>query len=191
MLAFLRAVTWNVWPALAEAGVLAPDFSLGAAKLNYLAQRLEQLAIVPNLMGCIDVPVACSAVVVATVVMVWVCGAVGYLEPVVAVVVATVVMVWVCGSVGYLEPVVAVVVATVVLVWVCGSVGYLEPAVIGCMLLIGLIVALAAFGIDQWWLRSRTKESRCQDRAQSAASSDTSRGMLMQPLLAEDELTGY
>ena len=168
MLAFLRAVTWNVWPALAEAGVLAPDFSLGAAKLNYLAQRLEQLAIVPNLMGCIDVPVACSAVVVATVVMVWVCGAVGYLEPVVA-----------------------VVVATVVLVWVCGSVGYLEPAVIGCMLLIGLIVALAAFGIDQWWLRSRTKESRCQDRAQSAASSDTSRGMLMQPLLAEDELTGY
>jgi len=196
-LAFLRAVTWNVWPALANAGVLPPNFSLGAAKLDYLAQRvverafvqvmttllvaltfgiavpvvggacavaafvqllhhrhvlgqivglgrLEQPAVVPNLMGCTDIP-ASSAVVI---------------------------------------------VVTVTLVWVCGIVGYLEPAVIGCMLLIDLCVALGACGIAAWRERSYSKAPvQHQDRAQSTASSDTSRGMLMESLLAEDEVT--
>jgi hypothetical protein len=196
-LAFLRAMTWNVWPALANAGVLPPDFSLGAAKLDYLAQRvverafvqvmttllvaltfgiavpvvggacavaafvqllhhrhvlgqivslgrLEQPTVVPNLMGCTDIPVSCAVVVVAT----------------------------------------------VVLVWVCGIVGYLDPAVIGCMLVISLMMALAACGIAALWQRSRSKApSQHQDRAQSTASSDTSRGMLMESLLAEDEIT--
>jgi hypothetical protein len=196
-LGFLRAVTWNVWPALSNAAVLPPDFSLGAAKLDYLAQRvverafvqvmtallvaltfgiavpvvggacavaafvqllhhrhvlgqivglgrLEQPAVVPNLMGCTDIP-ASSAVVI---------------------------------------------VVTVTLVWVCGIVGYLEPAVIGCMLLIYLCVALGACGIAAWRERSYSKAPvQHQDRAQSTASSDTSRGMLMESLLAEDEVT--
>ena len=43
-LEFLRTMTWNVWPALADAGVLAPNFSLGAAKLDYLAQRVVERA---------------------------------------------------------------------------------------------------------------------------------------------------
>jgi len=124
-LAILRAVTWNVWPALADARVQFSDLSLGAAKLDYLAQRVverafvqlmptllvaltfgiavplvggacvvaafvhllhhrhvlgqivslgstEQPAVVPNLMGCTDVPVGCLIVVVVTVLLVWV-----------------------------------------------------------------------------------------------------------------------
>ena len=190
-------MTWNVWPTLADAGVLPPNFSLGVAKLDFLAQRvverafvqviatfiialtfdiavpvvggacavaafvqrlhhrhvlgqivglgrLEQPAVVPNLMGCTEIP-ASSAVVI---------------------------------------------VVTVILVWVCGIVGYLEPAVIGCVLLIGLCVAYAACGIAVWWQKSRSKAPvQHQDRAQSTASSDTSQGMLMESLLAEDEIT--
>ena len=195
-LAFLRAMTWNVWPALANANALPLEFSLGAAKLDNLAQRvverafvqimvtllvaltfgiavpavgfacavaafvqllhhrhvlgqivslgrLEQPAVVPNLMGCTDVPVSCAVVVVVT----------------------------------------------VVLVWVCGAVGYLEPALIECMLLAGLGLALAACGLTAWWQRSRREApSQHQDRAPSTASSDTSRGMLMESLLAEDQV---
>jgi len=48
-----------------------------------LLGRLERPAVVPNLMGCTDVPVSCTSVVVVTVVLVWVCGAVGYLNPVI------------------------------------------------------------------------------------------------------------
>jgi len=192
-LAFLRAVTWNVWPALANARVLLPTFSLGTAKVDYLAQRvverafvqviatlivgltfgiavpavggacavaafvhllhhwyvlgqivelgrLEQPAIVPNLMGCTDVPVSCAVVVVLT----------------------------------------------VVLVWVCGAVGYLEPFVLGITILIGLSMALAACGVAAWWLSHRRQVPYSQkDRAQSTASSDSSRGMLIESLLAE------
>lgn len=45
-LPFRQAVTWNVWPSFANAGVLAPDISLGAAKLDYLARRVVERAFV-------------------------------------------------------------------------------------------------------------------------------------------------
>jgi Leucine-rich repeat (LRR) protein len=195
-LAFFRMMTWNVWPTLADAGVLPPDFSLGASKLDYLAQRvverafvqimvtllvaltfgiavpavggacavaafvqvlhhrhvlgqivglgrLEQPVIVPNLMGCTDVPVGCAAVITVT----------------------------------------------VMLVWVCGAISYLEPVVVGAMLLFGLIVALLASCIASLCLKSRTKVPRPKvDRAPSIASSDTSQGVLLESLIASDVL---
>ena len=194
-LMFLHAVTWNVWPALANAGVLSPDFTLGASKLDYLAQRvverafmqvlttllvaltfgiavpsvggacavaafvhllhhrhvlgqivglgrLEQPAVVPNIMGCTDVPVACSPIVVVT----------------------------------------------VVLVWVCGTVGYLEPAVIGCMLLSGLILASAACGVAAWWRRYHMKAPQHEDQAQSTVSSDVSQAIQMETLFGAPKI---
>ena len=39
-------MTWNVWPSLSKAGVLNPTFYLGAAKLDYLAQRVVERAFV-------------------------------------------------------------------------------------------------------------------------------------------------
>ena len=153
----LRAVTWNVWPVLASAGVLASNFSLRTNKLDHLAQRvveraflqlmatlivaltfgiavpavggacavaafvhllhhrhvlgqivslgrLERPAIVPNLMGCMDIPLSCSLVVVAMVVLVWMCGAVSYLDPAVLGVTFLIgfsVMLAVCGGVAW------------------------------------------------------------------------------------------
>ena len=194
-LAFFRAVTWNVWPTLADASVLPPNFSLGAAKLDFLAQRvverafvqliatliialtfgiavpvvggacavaafvqllhhrhvlgqvvglgrLEQPAVVPNLMGCTEIP-ACSAVVI---------------------------------------------VVTVLLVWVCGIVGYLEPAVIGCMLLIGLCVAFAACGIAVWWQKSRSEAPRGQNHVRCTGSSDVSEGMQIESIFGGPEI---
>ena len=182
---------------LANAGVLASDFFLGAAKVDYLAQRvverafvqltvtllvaltfgiavpavggacalaasvhllhhrhvlgqtvslgrLEQPFLVPNLVGCTDIPVNCAVVVVAT----------------------------------------------VVLVWVSGAVGYLDPTVVGCMPLAGLFVAAAACGGAARWRNCRNCRNsilRRQDRAQRTASSDTSRGMLMASLISDDE----
>jgi Leucine-rich repeat (LRR) protein len=192
-LTFFHAVTWNVWPVLADAGVLPPDFSLGAAKLDYLAQRvverafvqmmatflaaltfgiavpivggacavaafvqllhhrhvlgqivelgrLEQPAVVPNLMGCTDIPIVCALVIVTT----------------------------------------------VVLVWVCGAMGYLDSAVIGVMLSIGIIMGWTVCALVAWWRHCRVKSPRHQDRAKSTASSDTPRGVLMESLLADD-----
>jgi len=193
-LAFLRAVTWNVWPALAEACVLAPDFSLGVAKLDNLAQRvverafvqvmvtllvaltfgiavplvggtcaiaafvqllhhrhvlgqivalgrLEQPAVVPNLFGCTDVPLS-GAVVVAV---------------------------------------------TVVLVWVCGTIAYLEPIVIGVTLMIGpILVVLAANGGTVWRRSSRSKALSHRDREQSIGSSCSPQGLLMESLIPKE-----
>jgi uncharacterized membrane protein YciS (DUF1049 family) len=173
--------------------VLPPDFSLGAAKLDYLAQRvverafvqmmatflaaltfgiavpivggacavaafvqllhhrhvlgqivelgrLEQPAVVPNLMGCTDIPIVCALVIVTT----------------------------------------------VVLVWVCGAMGYLDSAVIGVMLSIGIIMGWTVCALVAWWRHCRVKSPRHQDRAKSTASSDTPRGVLMESLLADD-----
>ena len=200
-LAFLRAVTWNVWPVLSDAGVLSPDFSLGVFKLDYLALRIVERAFVQVtatliilLTFGIAVPVVGGACVVTAFVQLLhhrdVLGQIvnlGCLEqpamvpntlimlltfgiavPVVggACAVAAFVQLLhhrdVLGQIvllGRLEqrtmvpnlmgcidiPVscAAVVVATVTLVWVCGSVDYLEPVLIGCMLLIGLGLALA------------------------------------------------
>jgi Leucine-rich repeat (LRR) protein len=192
-LAFLRMVTWNVWPTLADAGLLPPDFSLGAAKVDYLARRvverafaqvmptllvaltfgsgvpvlsgacavaafvqllhhrhvlgqivglgrLEQPAVVPNLMGCTDVPFGCAVVLVVTVAM--------------------------------------------VSMW--GALRYLEPIVIGCMIFAGLCVGMVACGIIARWKSDCSEASRHVDRAQSTASLDTSQGMLMESLLSED-----
>jgi len=49
-------------------------------QLVYLG-HLEQPAVVPNIMGCIGIPVTCLPVLVITVVLVWVCGAIDFLEP--------------------------------------------------------------------------------------------------------------
>ena len=194
-LAFLRAVTWNVWPVLANAGVLHSNFSTGAAKLDYLAQRvverafvqvmvtllvaltfgiavpavggscavaafvqllhhrhvlgqivalgrLEQPAVVPNLMGCTDIPVSCAVMIVVT----------------------------------------------VVLLWMCAALGYLEPAVVGCMLSIGPILGLAAScGRAAWSQTSSVKTFRRQDRAQSSSSSNTSQSATTESLLLGDD----
>ena len=43
--------------------------------------RLEQPAAVPNQKGCTDLPMNCAVIIVTTVVLVWVCGSVDYLEP--------------------------------------------------------------------------------------------------------------
>jgi hypothetical protein len=104
--------------------------------------RLEQPAVVPNLMGCTDIPVACAVVVVAT----------------------------------------------VLLVWMCGAVGYLEPAVVGCMLLIGLCVALVACGVAAWWRRSRMKARWLPDQSPSTAPSDMSQDLQMESLYGAPEI---
>jgi len=104
--------------------------------------RLEQPVVMPSLTGCTELPVGCAVVVVAT----------------------------------------------VVLVWMCSAIGYLEPAVIGTMLLSGVALALAACGSAAWWRNYRRKGKHRQHRAQSTASSDTSRGMLMESLIADDEI---
>jgi len=196
-LAFLRAVTWNVWPALADAGALPRDFSLGTVKLDFLAQRIVERAFVQVMVTLIvaltfgiAVPVVGFACAVAAYVHILhhrhVLGQIinlGRIEQPAAV----------PNLKGCTDIPVAcsvVVVFTVVLVWMCGAVSYFEPAVIGCILLIGLGLALAACGVVAWWRRFRSKApQQHQDRAQSTASSDTSRGMLMESLLAEDEFT--
>jgi Leucine-rich repeat (LRR) protein len=192
-LTFLRMVTWNVWPTLRDAGLLPSDFSLGAAKLDYLARRvverafaqvmmtllvaltfgiavpvvggacavagfvqllhhrhvlgqivglgrLEQPAVVPNLVGCTDIPFGCAAVLVAT----------------------------------------------VMLVWTWGSLNYLEPVVVGSIVFIGLCVGMVACGITAWWKSNFSKAPRYLDRAQSTAYPDMSQGMLMESLLDKD-----
>jgi hypothetical protein len=197
-LACLRTVTWNVWPALVDADVLAPDFSLGADKIDYLAQRvverafvqvtgtlilaltfgiavpavggacalaalvqllhhrhvlgqivalgrIEQPAVVPNLMGCKDVPAGCALVVVAT----------------------------------------------VFLVWLCAAVGYLEPTTVGVTLMVGPVVAAAvASGGAACWIQktSRSTSMRTHVSTASETSSGASGGMLMEPLMADDEV---
>jgi len=175
-----------------DADVLAPDFSLGAEEIDYLAQRvverafvqvtgtlilsltfgivvpavggacalaalvqllhhrhvlgqivalgrIEQPGVVPNLMGCTDVPAGCAGVVAATVLLVWLCAAIGYLE------LATVVVTLMVG------PVVAVVVAC-------------------------------------WFQKTpRSAGGRTQSTA-SETSSVASGGVLMEPLMAGEEL---
>jgi len=196
-LRFLQTVTWNVWPTLADAGLLPPNFSLGAAKLDYLAQRvverdfvqlmatlivaltfgsgipvvsgacavaacvqllhhrhvlgqivrlgrLEQPAVVPNLMGCTDVPVGSAVVVVVT----------------------------------------------VILCCMWASYNYLEPAVVVCTIITGLCVGMAACGSVAYWLRHHRKGPQHSDRAQSTAALDTSQEMLMETLLSEAKTTG-
>jgi len=191
-LALLQAVTWNIWPTLMDANVLPPEFSLSPTKLDYLAQRvveraflqvmstlmlaltfgiavpavggacavaafvhlvhhrhvlgqivalgrIEQPRLIPNLRGCIDVPVGCAVVVVLT----------------------------------------------VLLVWVFGSMDYLEPATIAVMIFIGLSMTLAISNGVAWWRSSRVKGSRRQDRTESAASSNLSKGMLIDSLIDE------
>ena len=192
-LAFLRAVTWNVWPALADANALPPDFSLGAAKLDYLTQRVVERAFVQVMATLIvaltfgiAVPIVGGACAVAAFVQLLhhrhVLGqmvGLGRLEQPAAVP-------NLMGCTDIPVSCAVIVVTTVALVWVCGAVGYFEPAVIGCMLLIGLGLALAACGFAAWRQRSRSKAPRQQkERAQTTASSDTSRGMLMESLLAE------
>ena len=81
-----------------------------------------------------------------------------------------------------------VVVVTVVLVWVCGAVSYLEPAVVGVTILIGLSASLAACVGVEWWRTSRIIASQHQGRVQSTASSGSSRVMLMESLIDDDEL---
>jgi hypothetical protein len=180
-----------------DADVLAPDFSLGADKIDYLAQRvverayvqvtgtlimaltfgiavpavggacalaalvqllhhrhvlgqivalgrIEQPAVVPNLMGCKDVPAGCAVVVMAT----------------------------------------------VFLVWLCAAVGYLEPATVGVSLMVGPVVAAAvASGSAASWIQktSRSAGMRTQNTA-SETSSVASGGMLMEPLMADNEV---
>ena len=196
-LAFLRAVTWNVWPVLAHAGVLPPVLPLGAAKLDYLAQRVVERAfgqvittLIVALTFGIAMPVVGGACAVAAFVQLLhhrhVLGQIvniGRLEQ-------PAVVPNLMGCTDNPVSCAIVVVATVVLVWVCGTSGYLEPAVIGSMLLSGLIVALAARGAISLWRRSCNKVPQHHDRAQSTASSDTSRGMLMESLLGEDDIEG-
>jgi len=195
-LAFLRAVTWNVWPALVNAGVLPPEFSLGAAKLDYLAQRVVERAFVQmmtTLLVALTFGIAMPGVGRACAVAAFVkllhhrhvlgqIVGLGRLEQP-----AVVPNLMGCTEIPY--DCALVVVVTVVLVWVCGTVGYLEPAVIGCMLLIGLVVALAAFSGVIWWRRYRSKAPRQEDKAQIIASSESSQDMLMESLLIEDENT--
>jgi hypothetical protein len=196
-LACLRAVTWNVWPALVDADVLEPGFSLGVDKIDYLAQRvverafvqvmgtliltltfgiavpavggacalaalvqllhhrhalgqivalgrIEQPPVVPNLTGCTDVPAGCAVVVVAT----------------------------------------------VFLVWLCAAAGYLEPVTVGVTLISGFVAAMVASGGAAWWLQKkslRSPDERTKSNA-SETSSVASAGMLMEPLMADDEL---
>ena len=194
-LAFLRAMTWNVWPTLAHASVLPPNFSLGAAKIDYLAQRVVERAFVQVLLTLlvaltfgIAVPLVGFSCAMAAFVQYLhhrhVFGQIvglGRLEQ-------PVVVPNLMGCTDVPIGCAVVVIVTVVLVWVCGTVGYLEPAVIGCMLLIGLSIGLAAAAVAAWWRRNHTKIPRHQDQAQSIAPSDTSRDMLMEKLLFVDSI---
>jgi len=190
-LIFLCAVAWNVWPVLANAGVLPHNFSFGADKLDHLAQRVVERAFVQVIVTLlvaltfgIAVPIVGGASAVAALVQLLhhrhVLGQIvglGRLEQ-------PAVVPNLMGCTDIPTSCAVVVVATVVMVWVCGTVGYLEPVVIGCALLIGLIMALAACGVVAWH-RSKAP-SQHRDRAQSTTSSKTSRGMLIESLLAND-----
>jgi Leucine-rich repeat (LRR) protein len=194
-LAFLQAVTWNVWPALAKAGVLPLDFSLGTAKLDYLAQRVVERAfmrvmvtLILALTFGIAVPVVGGACAIAVFVQLLhhrhVLGqivALGRLEQ-------PVVVPNLMGCTDVPAGCAVVVVVTVVLVWVCGAVSYLEPAVVGVTILIGLSASLAACVGVEWWRTSRIIASQHQGRVQSTASSGSSRVMLMESLIDDDEL---
>ena len=189
-LAFLEAVTMNVWPTLANAGVLPPDFSLGAAKLDNLAQRVVERAfgqVLTTLLVALTFGMAVPVVGFACAVAVFVkllhhrhvlgqIAKLGRLEQ-------PAIVPNLMGCTDIPMSCAVVVVVTVVLVWVCGAVGYFEPAVIGCALLIGLIVALAACVAVAWWLRRyRLKSRRLQ--AQSAESSATPEGVQMESVFA-------
>jgi uncharacterized membrane protein YoaK (UPF0700 family) len=83
-----------------------------------------------------------------------------------------------------------VVVATVFLVWLCAAVEYLEPATVGVTLMVGPFVAAAvASGGASCWIQktSRSASMRTQSTA-SEMSSGASGGMLMEPLMADDEV---
>jgi len=195
-LAFLEEMTSNALPALAKAGVLPPDFSLGAAKLDYLAQQVVEQAfmqVTVTLLVALTFGIAVPAVGGACALAAFVqfmhqrhllgqIVGLGRLEQ-------PAVVPNLMGCTDIPGSCAIIVVVTVVLVWVCGAVDYLEPVLIGFMVSVGLIVALVACGIAAWWQRSRRKASRRKERAQSIASSDTSRGMLMESLIAEDEIT--
>jgi hypothetical protein len=188
-------MTWNVWPTLAHASVLPPNFSLGAAKIDYLAQRVVERAFVQVLLTLlvaltfgIAVPLVGFSCAMAAFVQYLhhrhVFGQIvglGRLEQ-------PVVVPNLMGCTDVPIGCAVVVIVTVVLVWVCGTVGYLEPAAIGCMLLIGLSIGLAAAAVAAWWRRNHTKIPRHQDQAQSIAPSDTSRDMLMEKLLFVDSI---
>jgi len=195
-LLFLRAVMWNVWPALSKAGALPLDFSLGAAKLDYLAQRVVERAFVQvtvTLLVALTFGIAVPAVSVACAVAAFVqllrhrhelgqIVALGRLEQ-------PAVVPNLMGCTNLPAGCAIVVVATVVLVWVCGAVSYLEPAVVGVTILVGLSASLAACVGVEWWRTSRLKASQQRGRVRSTASSDTSSGMLMESLLAEEGLS--
>jgi hypothetical protein len=192
-LAFLLAITWNVWPSLVEAGVLRTEFPLGAAKLDYLAQRVVERAFVQVIATLLEaltfgiaVPLVGSACAVAAFVQLLhhrhVLGQIvslGLLEQ--PAVVANL-----AGCTEIPLGCALVLVVTVMLVWISVAVGYLEPSVIGVMLSIGPIVGLSVCGGAAWWRCYRTKARRHYDRVQSTAPSDTTRSMLMEPLISEE-----
>ena len=195
-LRFLQMLAWNVWPTLSNAGLLPPDFSLGAAKLDYLAQRVVERAFV-QLMATLmvaltfgnGVPVVNGACAVAAFVQLLhhrhVLGQIvglGRLEQP-----AVVPNLMGCTDVSVSSAVVIVV--TVMLMCMWASYRYLEPVTAGCTNFVGLCVGIAACGSAAWWQRHRSKVPRHSDRAQSAASLYTPEGMLMESLLLEGEST--
>ena len=193
--AFLRSVTRNIWPVLANAGVLPSGFSIGAAKLDYLAQHVVERAfgqMMATLLVALTFGIAVPAVGGACAVAAFVhllhhryvldqIVLLGHLEqpPMVPNLMG-------CTDIPVGCAVVAV--ATVVLVWSCGAVGYLEPAVIGCTLLIGLSLTLAACFTVAWWRTFQSKISQHCGRAQSAASSDLSQGIEIETLFGAPEI---
>jgi len=195
-LKFLQAVTRNVWPALANAGVLPPDFSLGTAKLDYMAQRVVERAfmqVMVTLLVALTFGIAVPAVGGACAVAVCVkllhhrhvlgqIAKLGRLEQPAAVP-------NLMGCTDIPVSCAVILVATVVMVWVCGAVGYLEPAVIGCMLLLGLIMALAASTLTAWWRRPHMKGPPLQDQALGTAPSDTSGSIQMKSLFDAPEIS--
>ena len=193
-LALFREMTWNVWPTLADAGALAPEFSFCATKLDYLAQRVVERAFVQVMVTLlvalafgIAVPAVGGACAVAAFVQLLhhrhVFGQIallGRLEQ--PAIVPNLV-----GSTDIPFGCAVIVVATVVLVWVCGAVDFLKPVVIGCFLLIGPIVALVACCSAACRRSSRNHASLLQYRAPSTVSSDTSQGMLLESLIVKEE----
>jgi Leucine-rich repeat (LRR) protein len=195
-LTFLRAVAWNVWPALANAGMLASNFTIGASRLDYLAQRVVERAFVQVLMTLlvaltfgIAMPVVGSACAVAAFVQLLhhrhVLGQIvtlGRLEQ-------PAVVPNLMGCMDVPVGCAIIVVITVVLMWVCGAMGYLKPVVVALTLLIGLSVALGVCGFIARWRTSQSRKSRDEDQVESFVSSDTSRGVLLESLITNDERT--
>ena len=194
-LVLFRAVTWNLWPVLSDAGVLPSNFSLDTGKLDYLAQRIVErsfIQVVTTLVMAltfgIAVPVVGGACAVSAFIQLLhhrhVLGQIvrlGRLEQ-------PAVVPNLMGCTDIPVACAVVVVATVLLVWMCGAVGYLEPAVVGCMLLIGLCVALVACGVAAWWRRSRMKARWLPDQSPSTAPSDMSQDLQMESLYGAPEI---